>query len=272
MARAQRRGRFALRSLFRRRLFWRFYLTLLASLMIMVVLGGFIWRTVADAPSPPGYELDQRLSQALLPPADAPEPVLREAIAHIAVALDARVTLIDRFGRAVAAAGRTDDPHDMFRDPNDTHLPRGRSFRAWRVDLPDGRMLIARGLHNFTEGPPPGFYYLFLVAIGIGIAAFPFVRRITLRLERLRGAVETWGQGHLETRVPDHGQDEIAAVARSFNGAAARVEALIAAHRTLLANASHELRSPLARLRMAVEVYRTKPTLALSKAITQDIG
>ncbi len=49
-------------------------------------------------------------------------------------------------------------------------------------------------------------------------------------------------------------RDEVAALATSFNVAAARIEALVQAHRSLLANASHELRSPLARMRMAVSM------------------
>ena len=54
--------------------------------------------------------------------------------------------------------------------------------------------------------------------------------------------------------VAVEGRDEIAAVAQSFNAAAQRIEALVGAHKTLLANASHELRSPLARLRLAIEM------------------
>jgi len=257
---------------FRRRLFWRFYLTLLGSLTIMVMIGGLVWHFVSEVPFPPGYDLESRLSEALLPGLEAPQVVTEAAIANIAASLGGRITLIGPDGRAIAAAGTSNDPRDLPRDPNDTHLPRGRSLRAWRVDLPDGRILIARGLSKFTDGPPAGVFFLAIVGLAIGIAAFPFVTRITRRLERLQQAVETWGEGHLETRVPERGSDEIAAVARSFNVAAARIEALIAARRTLLANASHELRSPLARLRMAVEVYLAAPSDALRTTITQDIG
>jgi signal transduction histidine kinase len=51
-----------------------------------------------------------------------------------------------------------------------------------------------------------------------------------------------------------NGRDEVAAVAASFNHAAARVEALVQSNKSLLANASHELRSPLARMKMAVSM------------------
>jgi signal transduction histidine kinase len=71
--------------------------------------------------------------------------------------------------------------------------------------------------------------------------------------------MERWGAGDLALRVPVRGRDEIAAVAQSFNQAAGRVEALLAAHRSLLANASHELRSPLTRLGLAIEMQGEAP-------------
>jgi signal transduction histidine kinase len=64
--------------------------------------------------------------------------------------------------------------------------------------------------------------------------------------------MEAFGAGRLNHRVQVVGQDEVAAVAASFNHAAGRVEALVRAHQSLLANASHELRSPLARMKMAL--------------------
>ena len=54
--------------------------------------------------------------------------------------------------------------------------------------------------------------------------------------------------------MAEDGQDEVAAVGASFNRAATRIEALVRSHQSLLANASHELRSPLARLKMAVQM------------------
>jgi len=82
--------------------------------------------------------------------------------------------------------------------------------------------------------------------------AWPVVRRLTRRLEALKQGVEAFGGGDLQRRVAEDGQDEVAAVGASFNRAAVRIEALLRSHQSLLTNASHELRSPLARLKMAV--------------------
>ncbi|ALV07657.1 sensor histidine kinase [Roseateles depolymerans] len=89
---------------------------------------------------------------------------------------------------------------------------------------------------------------LFLAVSG---GAYPVVRRLTRRLESLKSGVEQFGGGDLAFRVHDQGKDEIAALAGSFNRAAEKIQTLVSSHKSLLANASHELRSPLARLKMA---------------------
>ena len=95
---------------------------------------------------------------------------------------------------------------------------------------------------------------LVVLFFAIAAGAYPVVRRLTRRLEALKRGVEQFGAGALDHRVEISGADEVAAVAASFNIAAARVEALVQSHRSLLANASHELRSPLARMKMAVSM------------------
>ena len=118
------------------------------------------------------------------------------------------------------------------------------------------------------EPPPPGLPFvppswqrgvglvvlLGVLFVAVAAGAFPVVRRLTRRLEALKQGVEKFGAGQLGHRVDVNGSDEVAAVASSFNTAAAKVETLVRSHQSLLANASHELRSPLARLKMAVSM------------------
>ena len=100
---------------------------------------------------------------------------------------------------------------------------------------------------------------LALLFVAVAAGAFPVVRRLTRRLEALKQGVEQFGAGQLNHRVAVSGHDEVAAVAASFNVAAARVEALVQSHQSLLANASHELRSPLARMKLAVALLDDAP-------------
>ncbi len=221
----------------RRHLFWRIYFTLLASLALLAVLGAAVWRLGDDTP-PRGTELAQRVLGALLPSIDAPIAEQQAAISRLARALDAQILLVTHDGQRVEAGNAA-----VMKERH-----------GWQLNLGDGRRVTVQMPGPIWQPVWGAFKFLALVAVAVGLAAHPVVRRLTRRLERLRNGVESWGAGRLSQRVAVEGRDEIAAVARSFNAAAARVEALVGAHKTLLANASHELRSPLARLRLAIEM------------------
>ena len=122
---------------------------------------------------------------------------------------------------------------------------RGRLFRReepfWGGWLPFGPRPSGQALITL----------LVLLFLAVAVSAYPVVRRLTRRLENLKRGVEQFGAGNLKHRVKDAGRDEVAALAGSFNRAAEQIEALLRSHQSLLANASHELRSPLARLKMA---------------------
>ena len=100
-----------------------------------------------------------------------------------------------------------------------------------------------------------GFGWLLaLVGLAVALGSYPIIRRLTQRLESLQRGVERWGAGDLSTRLQTEGSDEVAYLAERFNHAAQRIESLLMSHKSLLANASHELRSPLARIKMSLEL------------------
>ena len=143
---------------------------------------------------------------------------------------------------------------------------------AWSFRLPDGRWMVARGPAR-VPGPLFGIVsFLLITALVIAMFAYPVVRGLTKRIERLQQGVETLGAGNLATRVSIGGRDEVARLAASFNRAAARIEELVGAHRLLLANASHELRTPLSRLRLGVELYGKDPTPKAKAELERDIA
>jgi two-component system OmpR family sensor kinase len=103
--------------------------------------------------------------------------------------------------------------------------------------------------------PPFGFvWWMVLASVVVALAAYPVIRKLTSRLEELDRGVQRWGSGELSLRVPERGHDEVAGLAKRFNAAAEQIEQLLLSHKALLANASHELRSPLARIRMGMEL------------------
>ena len=115
-------------------------------------------------------------------------------------------------------------------------------------------------------------WLLLALVLAIGIGAHPLARRIAGRLERLQVAVDGLGAGDLAARVPVEGHDEVARLAQSFNEAAGRIERLITSQRAMLANASHELRSPLARLRVAIELLAERADARLADDLRRDIA
>ena len=76
-------------------------------------------------------------------------------------------------------------------------------------------------------------------------------------MRALQKAVERFGRGDLSARAGSTRRDELGQLARTFDRMADRIETLLAAERRLLLDISHELRSPLARLGVAVELARS---------------
>ncbi|MFO1244529.1 MAG: ATP-binding protein [Ramlibacter sp.] len=154
----------------------------------------------------------------------------------------------------------------------------------FQVPMADGRQVyvhIPPRPRRPGEAPPPrpwfggpqGLLWIMgIAALAVAIGTWPIVRRLTQRLENLRQGVERWGDGDLSTRVNATGNDEVAFLARRFNGAAERVQTLVQTHKSLLANASHELRSPLTRIRMGLELMGSQPTPAFRDEISRNIA
>lgn len=175
----------------------------------------------------------------------APEQMQAELQRH-ASALSVDLAVWSDEGQLLASAGRP----LPFGDPG---WFRRRDMTGVRIALAGHPRILAAAHHTHPRGVA-ALSWLALVAGCVALGCYPVARRITRRLEGVQEGVQRWGAGDLSARVPVAGHDEVAAVAASFNEAAARVEALFEAQRRVLASASHELRSPLARLRVAVQL------------------
>ncbi len=124
------------------------------------------------------------------------------------------------------------------------------------------------------RGAPPsiGFVALLIAfAVAVALGSYPVVKRLTRRLENLQRGVERLGSGDLRARVDASGSDEVAFLAQRFNHAADQIEALVQSQKSLLANASHELRSPLARIRMGIELMESAPSPQLKSELARSI-
>ena len=128
------------------------------------------------------------------------------------------------------------------------------------------------GRNWWSRGPGGLLWMLGIVALAVAVGSYPIIRRLTQRLDDLRQGVERWGEGDLSARIKESGSDELAFLAERFNHAAERVETLLKSHKSLLANASHELRSPLARIRMGLELMEPQTSPAFQDEIRRNIA
>jgi signal transduction histidine kinase len=229
-----------------RRLYLRIYFAVLASLAVFAIAAAVLWHSVAEPREGDDLAL---IARNVLPPAAAPPAEQQAALERVVRGVRVDLALFAADGTRLAAVGGTLPP------PERTGW-RYSGGPSWASQLPDGRWLVSRMHHR--RGPAFGLFALALILLAVGVGAYPVVRRLTQRLERLQQGVEALGAGDLAARVKVEGHDEVARLAASFNRAAGRIEELVAAHKWLLANTSHELRTPLARIRMALELGKDK--------------
>ncbi|MYN45225.1 HAMP domain-containing protein [Pseudoduganella sp. FT93W] len=246
------------------RLYIRFYVALLVTLIVFALAVMLVWHRSGGPLERSNSTLAQVMQNALAS-AEAPPAQQQAALEHMAAGLHASLTLYGRDWQLLAAVGEPIPPHRWRQ--RDLSGPPPESF----VRLPDGRRLLSSVPLGFTRPKAMLHNALLLVALGIGVAAFPLVRHLTKRLERLQQGVDSLGAGNLTARVAVEGKDEVAQLARSFNRAADQIEQLVGAHKTLLANASHELRTPLARIRLALELLQDDVDPKRRAGLEQDI-
>ncbi|MBU6453293.1 MAG: HAMP domain-containing histidine kinase [Cyanobacteria bacterium REEB67] len=109
---------------------------------------------------------------------------------------------------------------------------------------------------------------LFASVIGFSILFWwPFIFRITSALSRLTQATESIAQGKFDTRIKANGADEIGRLAEAVDIMAERLQGYVLAQRRLLADISHELFSPIARLQLALELLEENASESQSSQI-----
>lgn len=162
--------------------------------------------------------------------------------------------------------GEPADPDELLKDTS--------RFRQIDVHIQHGGQ--AQQLHysfmldkdQFDDERSPlliGLVVLLLITIGL---AYAIQLRLLRPLKWLRSGVDAVSMGDFASRVPVVRNDEIGKVARSFNQMTGRVQQMMDDRERLLADVSHELRSPLARIKVALELL---PEGDKRDSIAQDI-
>ena len=122
--------------------------------------------------------------------------------------------------------------------------------------------IFARLVMHTHEGISPGeSHHAFVVTVlWIGVGAVGLLAAlsvyVTAPIRRMSRSMDRIAAGDLEHRVTVRGNDEGAAMGRSFNAMAERVRGMVVGQKELMAGVSHELRSPLARMKVSLELMR----------------
>jgi two-component system sensor histidine kinase CpxA len=186
---------------------------------------------------------------------------------------------LDRFSRTVPNRGVAADGsgRDLVTGEDRSDLMR-QAARPRAERLRDERRVFFRRSEDgnfwyFVEVPRRrsafwfvGWRHLGIVAL-VALLCYALARHLTYPLRKLQAAVDRFGKGDLKARAGSQRRDELGQLAQTFDRMADRIEILLSAERRLLLDVSHELRSPLARLNVAVELARSgsDPESALNR-------
>ena len=257
-----------------RSLFLKIFLSFWLALALSVVLAILV--TLAMRPQRDSATWEALRAKALTEAVQAyeqgGEPVVREYLEDLEQSHHVRAFLFDEQGNELSQRPAP---------PWAERIARGRAMRRppgfWAKWMPERFMrqsttgASGRPFTLVIELPPgPRLFFgphgvpglgLLIAIVSSGVVSYFLARYLTAPVVRLRTATQQLAAGDLTARAeapPKRRRDEIAELVRDFNGMAARLEDLVNAQNRLLNDVSHELRSPLARLNVALGLARQR--------------
>ncbi|NOQ79841.1 MAG: HAMP domain-containing protein, partial [Gammaproteobacteria bacterium] len=154
----------------------------------------------------------------------------------------------------------------LYQDITSEHL-------VW-VEIPISSHLIHIGFpYNHIGADPPKVIFLLLLgaAVLIFLTSSFLVRRLTQPLEKLSQAAVQMGRGTQVAPLQETGAQELVVLTRSFNQMNQRVQQLLDNRNTLLAGISHDLRTPISRVHLALELIEANSEDELIDGIRNDL-
>jgi two-component system osmolarity sensor histidine kinase EnvZ len=142
------------------------------------------------------------------------------------------------------------------------------------VDVPAHGKLFRLGFDKKRLGINPPVVLILAVCGGALltlIASLLEVRRVVRPLGRLSSAVKLLGRGQNPSPIPEDGPEEIAGLARAVNRMSSSLHQLSENRTVMIAGISHDLRTPLTRLSLAIELLDLDPTQELIDRIRRNL-
>ena len=172
---------------------------------------------------------------------------------------------VDRLNRALSVR--------LGRDVRmQSNLIDGKRWFWVDLDTPQGVVWAGFPRDRINTKPLEGVFVISSMALLLVLAtATVLARRVTSPLTRLSRAAEEVAKGRSPEPLPENGPAELASLARQFNETSQQVRELLADRTVLLAGISHDLRTPLTRLRLALELLPRNVDQSLKQRMERDI-
>ncbi len=246
-----------MRTLFAKILLW-FLATMAIAFAAMLVTSALIFSTERQPPF--GMLMRMQMKEAIFAYEHGGSGELSATLGRMKTVTQGDLALADAAGRDLASG---QDRSALMREARQrpdfgASLPFGRRGNiTWGRQSQDGKYWF------FASAPgrrsPFWFiqpYHLWILGIVV-LLCYALALHLTSPVRALQRAVDRFGKGDLTARAPLARRDELGQLARTFNQMADRIQTLVQAERRLLMDISHELRSPLARLSVAIELARS---------------
>ena len=149
----------------------------------------------------------------------------------------------------------------------------GNTYRVYSIQRPRRQInTFERMFRPFQRSPAIYIMWLGIAILLSGLICFVLTQYLTRPIKKLQVAANKLAQGALDTRVSHaigNRKDEISALGHDFDQMAIRLQSLVNNQKQLLSDISHELRSPLARMQLAVGLAQKKAGPSLSNEMSR---
>lgn len=140
------------------------------------------------------------------------------------------------------------------------------------VPVAGRRLTVGMAAARIESQPATAFLVTLVLGSLLAVAmAIWLARQLTRPMAKLEAASAVIGEGGMPALLPETGPREVANLSRRFNAMATQVRELLASRTTLLAGVSHDLRTPLTRMRLALEMLKSDPDPSMIERLEYDI-